>query len=208
MARLGGLNKTALFALKVDHSGIVTFDADMKPTTTAATAQAAGFMADKNFSTAISVTNGGSGRQYTLDTDKWGSKILNIIDNFRISEAAAAGATEVYQDGKPADPIAEATTGTDSTANYLLALTYIGEDSDGASNIIVEAAVVQFTADSGGYTLDRNRTKTSAVLVSSKALAAISIPIALFDSNIVTPAAIQVLAKDKHFVRLLVPKKV
>lgn len=212
----GSIGITALGALKSDHSGLVQVTAaTMAPNDTEATTAAhLAFVVNQKFATALSRT--GKSAQWDLDTSHFGSTFLNLIDQFRITEEEAAQAAETrrFESGViAADPQflgTETGTGsTSATSNDLFAINYIGEDLDDSTKILVEIAVCNFTQDSGGYTTNlTDEIKPKATLQTKKAKAAISIPVAMFDSTYVTPTAAQEIPEGQHFVRLSLPKTV
>jgi hypothetical protein len=196
----GGFNLTDFIGVKDDHSGLVDLDADMALTATAATTYAhVGLSANKNFGATITPTKKNLGVKISLDQDKYGSGLLKLINNFIVTDDSTA--TEYYQDGTAASSVASS-----ATEHNLLAITYETLDPDDPTDVIVTCALGGFVEGSGTRTgKHEERIKPTIEFVSKAATATISIPAALFKSDIVTPGGAQSLTSGLEYVTLYLP---
>lgn len=203
----GASNLTYLFALKSDHTAIETFDADMKPSGTAITALADGYLLDQNYSGQHAYSNGGKDFQVTLDQDMQTEKLEQLFEWYK---SAAAGADAVkYENGATA-PTPTAAASGDETYDLLL-VRFAGLTTDTTPKRIVYAAVVNFSEDSGGHTTnDTDTTRPTVILNSKKPLVDITLPAAVFNSvsgiGVTAPVGQKLLASSaKSFRKFILP---
>lgn len=183
MAQSGSYNVSDFFALKSDHTAVVTADGTtLLPTATAATAANERVMRlNKSFGIQRDVTANGQGRKYTFDQEVGGSKFLTFVSAYVGTEEQEA-ATEYYADSTAADAV-ESAAGT----NDLIHVFYMGLDADDPTKVIVEFTVGNWSGDSGGTNHKKGeRIKPTAIFNSKKSKAAITFDKDLLDSTIVT----------------------
>ena len=198
----GMYNRTDFIGIKDDHSGLVTLDSSMALTATAATTYShVGLAATKNFGVTLTPTKKNTGIKLSLDQDYYGSKLLMLVDNFIVTDDSTN--TDHYADGTAASAISSGTT-----EHNLVAITYEQLDPDDATKVIVTCTVGGFVEGSGTRTGKyQERIKPTIEFVSKKALATITIPVALFNTTILTaPGAAQTIASGKEFTRLYLAK--
>lgn len=197
----GGLGLSALIALKDDHSGLVTVDTSMAPTATpATTASHIALLLNQKDKNGVAPANKGKGVTIKVETDQWGQKILDLMDNFRSDGSKSDSETKYYENGE-AKPSSDSVSA--SSTNDLVGIHYIRKDLDDPTKVVVILAVNQFSEGSGAFeTSYTDDTKTETELVSKPAKAAISIPAAFLDSTIVTVSTPQIIPIGKEFVRL------
>jgi len=195
MATSGQINRIDFIGLKDDHSGIVQLDSAMALTGTAATTSAhIGISLVKNFGVTMTPTKLNKGMSISFDQERMGSKVLKFANNFIVTDDSTN--TEYYCDGAAADSIAAATT-----EHNVVAVVYENIDEDDSTKVLVWGIPGGFKEGSGTRTgKNGERKKPTMEFISKKAKATISIPLAMFNTSILTaPGAAQTIASGAEF---------
>lgn len=195
MATSGQINRIDFIGLKDDHSGIVQLDSAMALTGTAATLAAhIGISLVKNFGVTMTPTKLNKGYSISFDQERMGSKVLKFTKNFIVTDDSTN--TEYYCDGSAADSIAAATT-----EHNVVAIVYENVDEDDATKVLVWGIPGGFKEGSGTRTgKNGERKKPTLEFISKKAKATITIPVAMFNTTILTaPGAAQTITSGSEY---------
>lgn len=195
MATSGQINRIDFIGLKDDHSGIVQVDSSMALTATAATTSAhIALSLLKNFGVTMTPTKLNKGMSISFDQERMGSKFIKFTNNFIVTDDSTN--TEYYCDGAAADSIAAATT-----EHNAVAIVYENIDEDDTTKILVWGIPGGFKEGSGTRTgKNGERKKPTLEFISKKAKATISIPVAMFNTGILTaPGSAQTITSGTEF---------
>lgn len=196
MATSGQINRVDFIGLKDDHSGIVQLNStSMELTVTAATTSAhIGFSLVKNFGITMTPTKLNKGYSISFDQERMGSKFLKFSNNFIVTDDSTN--MEYYCDSTAADSIAAA-----SSEHNVVAIVYENIDEDDATKVLVWGIPGGFKEGAGTRTgKHQERKKPTMEFVSKKAKATISIPVAMFNTTILTaPGAAQDITSGNEF---------